>query len=102
MKHIVRGHETPAYALNPNNGNNPWSIVHVDNSAPAGGDGTYENPYNTLAQAQSDTLNVRDEWTITYVDEGTSTSLSGTTYGGTFQFQQDYQSLVGSGGNFRN
>ena len=81
-------------------GSTPWQIVHVDNSAAAGGDGTYENPYNTLAEAQADTLNVNNEWTITYVNEGTSTSLSGTTYGGTFQFQQDYQSLVGSGGDF--
>ncbi len=101
-EHIVRGHETPEYAMRPitGGGTTPWQVVHVDNSAAAGGNGTYENPYNTLAEAQSDPLNVNNEWTITYVDEGTSTSLSGTTYGGTFQFQQDYQSLVGSGGAF--
>ena len=97
-EHIVRAHKTPEIANNTFTGN-PWNVVHVDNTAAAGGNGSAESPYNTLGDAQADPLVQNDEWTIVYVHEGNSTLASGSTYGGTFAFQQDNQFLVGSGGS---
>ncbi len=96
-EHIVRAHQTPELLLNPDNGNTEWNIIHVNNAAATGGNGTAEAPYTTLQEAQADATT---PWDIVYVNEGTSTLLSGTTYGGTFAFQQADQSLVGSGDSF--
>lgn len=95
-EHIVRAHETPELALNSVTGTT-WNILHVDNSAPTGGTGTAESPFTTLQEAQAAATN---PWDIVYVNEGTSTLLSGTPYGGTFAFQAADQSLVGSGDSF--
>ena len=96
-EHIVRAHQTPEIVMNPQNGNAFWNVIHVNNAAAAGGDGTAESPFTTLQEAQAAATN---PWDIVYVNEGTSTLLSGTTYGGTFAFQAANQSLVGSGGDF--
>lgn len=48
--HIVRAHQDPILATNPVT-NELYRVVHVDNSAPDGGDGTFENPFNELSDA---------------------------------------------------
>ena len=102
-EHIVRAHETPLVALNPQNGNQPWQVVHVDSSAFPGGDGTAEAPVRSLAEAQDNTLVplADDPWTITYLWAGLS-SASGNVainpYTDSFAFQAQNQFLIGSGG----
>jgi len=98
-EHIVRAHQTPELAYNNTTGS-AWNFVHVDNTAASGGNGTFERPYNSLPEAQQDSLVQNQEWTVVYVAEGNSTSVSGAPYGGTFAFQQPNQFLIGSGGNF--
>ena len=100
-EHVVRAHETPLVALNPLNGNRPWQVVHVDNSAFPNGDGTAERPFQTLDQAENSSIVANQEWAITYVWAG----LSGATgnvavnpYTDQFAFQQQNQFLIGSGG----
>ncbi len=96
-EHIVRAHQTPVIVQNPQNGNGYWNVIHVNNAAAAGGNGTYEAPFQTLADADAAAVN---PWDIVYVNEGLSTASSGSLYGGTFSFNALNQSLVGSGGNF--
>ncbi|MFM8496082.1 MAG: hypothetical protein ACKOEM_11255, partial [Planctomycetia bacterium] len=94
-EHIVRAHQTPIVATNPGNGNQAWRIIHVDNSAPAGGDGTAARPFNTLAQANAAATNA---WDIVFVDRGTGTA---TGYDTPFTFQADNQFLIGNGTPFQ-
>jgi hypothetical protein len=95
-EHIVRAHQTPSVAINPANGN-PWNVIHVDNSMPAGGNGTAEAPFRTLAQADAAAVNA---WDMVYVHVGNSATLSSGTYGGEFSFNAANQYLIGGGGNF--
>jgi hypothetical protein len=90
-EHIVRAHQTPIVAINPDTGR-PWNVIHVDNSASiVGAAGTNENPWTTLAAAQADATEPFD---IVFVRPG----ISGTTpYTGNWQFQADNQILVGAG-----
>jgi hypothetical protein len=96
-EHIVRAHETPIAALNPQNNNQFWEVVHVDNQAAPNGDGTIEAPFKTLAEANTSTLVTNNPWTITYVHEGTSSNQF-NAYAGSFAFAQPNQFLIGSGG----
>jgi hypothetical protein len=100
-EHIVRAHETPLVALNPDRGNQPWQVVHVDNSALPNGDGTAERPFRTLALAEGSPIVANQEWAITYVWAGLS-SASGNVainpYTDQFAFQRPNQFLIGSGG----
>ena len=102
-EHIVRAHETPLVALNPQNGNRPWQVLHVDSSALPGGNGTAEAPFQSLAEAQNTPLVplADDPWTITYLWAGLS-SVSGNVainpYTDSFAFQTQNQLLIGSGG----
>ena len=48
--HIVRYHQDPVFLSNPDTGD-LWRIVHVDNTAAEGGNGTFERPYNELRDA---------------------------------------------------
>ncbi len=96
-EHIVRAHQTPIAALNPQNGNQFWEVVHVKNDAPANGNGTIEAPFRTLEDAQNSTLVTNNPWAITYVHEGTS-SAAFNAYAGSFAFKQQNQFLIGSGG----
>ncbi len=45
-------------------------VLHVDNSAGGGGDGTLENPFNTLAAAQA----VLQDFDVLYINRGTGTT----------------------------
>jgi hypothetical protein len=91
-EHIVRAHQTPIVAVNPNNGNTPWRVIHVDNSNTLSGTGTAANPFTTLADASAKATN---PWDIVFVHQGLSRST--TPYGGTFTFGAANQSLVGDG-----
>ena len=95
-EHIVRAHQTPIVATNPGDAASPWRVIHVDNSAASGGDGTFENPLNTLAEGSTAATN---PWDIVFVHEGLSRTT--TPYGGTFTFQAQNQYLVGDGGSFQ-
>lgn len=99
-EHIVRVNETPIVAFNPTNNNEPWQVVHVDNTALPGGNGTIEAPLQTLAAAQVDTSTdnlATQSWTITYVHQGNATSTF-NAYTDEFRFRAENQFLVGSGG----
>ncbi len=89
-EHIVRAHTTPVAAVNPATGT-PWHVIHVDNTATFGGNGTLGAPVQTLAQAQALAVNPYD---IVFVHAGTSAT---TPYASTWQFQADNQILVGEG-----
>ena len=99
-EHIVRANETPIVALNPIKNNEPWQVVHVDNTALPGGNGTIEAPVKTLAAAQNnastDSL-ATQQWTITYVHQGNATNVF-DAYTDQFRFRAPNQFLVGSGG----
>jgi hypothetical protein len=89
-EHVVRAHQTPIVALNPDTGL-AWNVIHVDNSAAPGGDGTTEAPVRTLALAQPLATNPYD---IVYVHAGNSAT---SPYAANWQFQADNQILVGQG-----
>ena len=93
-EHIVRGHQTPEYLTNTQNNGTPWNVIHVDNTAAAGGDGTAEAPFTNLADAD---VAASREWDIVYVHEGNS-RVAPNFYGDSFSFNADNQFLVGSGG----
>jgi hypothetical protein len=68
-------------------------VLHVDNTAAGGGDGSAENPFNTLAAAQA----ASSAHTIIYVNQGDGTT-TGQDAG--ILLNQTGQSLIGSGVNF--
>jgi hypothetical protein len=89
-EHIVRAHQTPIVAVNPVT-NQPWNVIHVDNTAQVGGNGTAAAPVRTLALAQDRATQPYD---IVYVHAGDSQT---TPYESVWQFQADNQILVGEG-----
>ncbi len=89
-EHIVRGHQTPIVATNPATGQ-AWNVIHVDNTATFGGNGTAAAPVQTLATAQGLATRPYD---IVYVHAGSSAV---TPYESLWQFQADNQILVGQG-----
>ena len=89
-EHIVRGHQTPIVATNPTTGQ-AWNVIHVDNTATFGGNGTAAAPVQTLATAQGLATRPYD---IVYVHAGSSAV---TPYESLWQFQADNQILVGQG-----
>jgi hypothetical protein len=89
-EHIVRGHQTPIVATNPVTGQ-AWRVIHVDNTAAFGGDGTAAAPVTTLAAAQARATQPYD---IVYVHAGRSATAP---YESLWQFQADNQILVGQG-----
>ena len=93
-EHIVRAHQTPEVAINPSNGS-PWQVFHVDNSAAAGGNGSVDAPFTTLAEADAA---ANTDWDVVFVHQGLS--RSGTPYAGTFEFNKLNQSLIGDGADY--
>ena len=93
-EHVVRAHQTPEYLTNTQNNGTPWNVIHVDNTAAAGGNGTAEAPFTNLADAQTA---AQQAWDIVYVHEGNS-RVAPNFYSDPFAFQADNQFLVGSGG----
>ncbi len=99
-EHIVRAHQTPIVAVNPDNTDpdglkRPWRVIHVNNAAADGGDGTATRPFNSLAEGNAAAT---EAWDIVFVSQGISRTT--TPYGGTFAFQAPNQYLVGDGGSF--
>jgi hypothetical protein len=90
-EHIVRAHQTPIVAINPATGT-AWNVIHVDNTAGFGGNGTAEAPVQTLAAAQGLATNAYD---VVLVHTGTSSAA--TPYDSSWEFQDDNQVLVGAG-----
>jgi hypothetical protein len=98
-EHIVRAHQAPVVALNPNNldaaGNPlPWQMFHVDNSAAAGGNGTANAPFQTLAEAEAAAVAA---WDIVYVYVGDSLTTPYATPLAGYSFGNVNQSLLGEG-----
>ncbi|MBM4021957.1 MAG: hypothetical protein FJ284_06920 [Planctomycetes bacterium] len=93
-EHIVRAHQTPIVALNPDNGNQPWRVIHVNNAAAAGGDGTAARPFDTLAGGDAAATS---PWDIVFVDRGTGTPVG---YDTPFSFNEANQFLIGDGQPF--
>jgi Right handed beta helix region len=89
--HIVRFNQQPEIATNPTT-NAYYHVIHVDNNAPAGGNGTAEHPFNSLAAAQSASA-VHD---IIYVHAGDGTARN---YNEGIVLKDD-QTLLGSGNSY--
>jgi hypothetical protein len=96
-EHIVRAHQAPEQAINPFT-NDPWRVIHVDNSASnaAIGDGTAQSPFTRLADSGVPNANAaaNQPYDIVYVHQGNSLN---TPYQGTYVFSNNNQYLVGEG-----
>ena len=93
-EHIVRAHQTPEVAINPETGT-PWRVIHVDNTSAVPGAGTAESPFPTVGQASTAAT---ADYDIVYVHVGTSASGSPyITPASGFQFGAPNQYLIGEG-----
>jgi hypothetical protein len=90
-EHIVRAHQTPIIALNPENGNQPWRVVHVNNTATPVGDGTAAAPFTTIVTGNAAAT---QPWDIVVVANG------GLAYDGTFSPLASNQYFIGQGSPF--
>ena len=68
--HIVRFHQDPVLAINPDT-NGTWRVFHVDNTAAPGGNGTFERPFDTLAEANQA---ANAQYDIVFVRDGDGTA----------------------------
>jgi hypothetical protein len=68
--HIVRFHRDPVVAINPAT-NEAWRIFHVDNTAAAGGDGSYEHPFDTLEEGNQA---ADKQYDVIFVSDGDDTT----------------------------
>jgi hypothetical protein len=68
-------------------------VLHVDNSAGGGGDGTLENPFNTLAAAQA----ILQDFDVLYINRGNGTT-AGMNAG--LSVAQNNVQVIGSGTAF--
>ena len=98
-EHIVRAHQAPVQAtfFNPQTGTvQPYEVFHVDNTtttSPAG-NGTWENPFTTLQQAQNAAT---ADYDMVFVHIGQSATSPYETPAAGYQFQANNQYLVGEG-----
>ena len=67
--HVVRYQRDLLLALDPDTGTS-YVVFHVDNTAAPGGDGSFERPFQTLAQAQA----ASGPQNIIYVHQGDGTT----------------------------
>ena len=94
-EHVVRAHQAPVQAINEKTGL-PYEVFHVDNTTntlPAG-NGTWENPFTTLQQAQTA---ARADYDMVFVHIGQSATSPYETPVAGYQFQANNQYLVGEG-----
>lgn len=100
-EHIVRAHQEAEVAINPFT-NQPWRVIHVDNTATSPGTGSVTNPLSRLGGATlPDTAEsiANQEYDIIFVHS------SGTAYSNPptpptinmFTFQESNQYLIGEG-----
>ena len=92
-EHIVRAHQAPEVALNPQTGL-PWNVYHVDNSATTAGTGTADSPFITLGQAEASATAAYD---IVYVSVGNSATQPYVTPFNGYSFSAPNQLLIGEG-----
>ena len=98
-EHVVRAHQAPVQAtfFNPQTGTvQPYEVFHVDNTtttSPAG-NGTWENPFTTLQQAQNAAT---ADYDMVFVHIGQSATSPYETPVAGYQFQANNQYLVGEG-----
>ena len=86
--HIVRFNQDVIYAIDPDTGA-PYNVVHVNNTATGFENGDFESPFNTLAEAEANSM----EDDIIFIDDG-----DGTTNGQDTGFiAQDGQLILGDG-----
>ncbi|HRE99177.1 MAG TPA: right-handed parallel beta-helix repeat-containing protein [Pirellulaceae bacterium] len=71
--HIVRYQQDLRLAIDPDT-NNPYVVLHVDNTAAAGGDGTFQRPFRTLAEAQA--ASGTDAIIYVHRGDGTTTGMA--------------------------
>jgi hypothetical protein len=106
-EHIVRAHQTPVVALNHDNGNQPWRVIHVNNAANPSGQGTAESPFTSIVEGNAAATN---PWDIVLVARGNSRvesvfnpagqyveSVPVNAYGGTFTPLAANQYFIGEG-----
>ena len=94
-EHVVRAHQAPVQAINEKTGL-PYEVFHVDNTTntlPAG-NGTWENPFTTLQQAQTAAT---ADYDMVFVHIGQSETCPYEAPVGGYQFQANNQYLVGEG-----
>ncbi len=92
-EHIVRAHQAPVAAVNPETGT-AWRVINVNNSGTGPGAGTAESPYTTLASAQAAATNPYD---IVYVHTGISASNPYVTPVSGYSFLAPNQYFIGEG-----
>lgn len=71
--HINKFHQEPLLAYNPKT-SAPYNVYHVDNTAPDGGNGTFEAPFNSLAAAEAGSI--PDSIVFVHRGDGTTTGMS--------------------------
>ena len=92
-EHIVRAHQAPVAAVNPETGT-AWRVIHVDNSSTDTGTGTAESPFTLLSSAQTTATNPYD---IVYVHTGISASNPYVTPASGYSFLAPNQYFIGEG-----
>jgi hypothetical protein len=111
-EHIVRAHQAPVQAINPVT-NDPWRIIHVDNSSSVtgSGEGTYENPFKTLRDGRDAAT---QQYDVVFLHRGISNQipysipvppadplLNPSPAASSYFFQADNQYLVGEGSSLK-
>lgn len=86
--HITRFRRDPVFAIDPDTGR-AFNVVHVDNSTAAGGLGTFESRFDSLADAQA--ASGTDDIIFVHSGDGTDTGYD------TGIVLQDRQMLLGDG-----
>jgi hypothetical protein len=98
-EHIVRAHQAPALAINPETGT-PWRVFHVNNAAGLAGLaglGTAAAPFTTLLEAETAATQPYD---VVYVNVGNSVVNPYVTPVNGYSFAAPNQYLVGQGSAF--
>lgn len=70
--HIVRFNQNVIAAIDPDTGL-PYNVIHVDNTADPNGDGSFESPFDSLADAEAGSN--PDDIIFVDVGDGTTTNL---------------------------
>lgn len=94
-EHVVRAHQTPEVAVNPETGT-PWRVFHVDNSGSGAGAGTAAAPFTSLAAAQAAATTPYD---IVYVHQGSSATNPYVTPAAGYALGAPNQYFIGEGSN---
>jgi len=86
--HIVRRNQEAIFLIDPDT-NLPYRILHVNNTRGIGGDGTFENPFSSLEEAEG--ASIADDVVFVHQGDGTTNNLD------TGIVLKDRQFLLGDG-----